>query len=668
MKIDEAAAADQGEGEGEGRVVATEHHIVKSQGSSDHITRDMRTVLSTFDNRPSAIIRQNPGNPHGKSIDLENNLASANRIISFWDSNASKSMILFKNSRKDAYEYLAAVDGLRHLMENLVVTHNSSKKLVRAQRLMEMSMVRLKIEFHRILSANVEPTMVPDDDNSSHGSMDDGSTDEDGSSGGRRRTRNSNANEICEIDMMPLAAVLDLRSIAKRLVTSGYGRECVRIYGLARNSVIEGCLNRIGIDRLSASDVQKMEWGILDIKIKNWIRAVSIAVRILFASEKRLCDEIFVGFNNVGDFCFAEIVQGPATKLLAFGDSVAMSKNSSERLFRVLDMYVSLLDLLPDIDTVFSQESCASVRMQASTIVIRLGESALGILKEFENAVQAENSKAPVPGGTIHPLTRYAMNYLSFLSDYKGSLMNIMAKAPIDIPTALPDDLMGMSGELDRHDNQLGSLDSALSAKLGWIIIILQCKVDSKSNLYKDVALSYLFLMNNLHYIVKKVKGSKLLGLLGYGWLRKNQEKVRHYAANYERAAWMKALHCLRDEGIHVTGGISTGVSQQVLKDRFKGFNFAIEEVFMNHSGWMVPDVQLREEIRISIAEKMIPAYRSFLDRFGKYLESGRNSEMYIKYTPEDLETRLLDLFHGDQSSLSSRNPSSVSSRRSGEY
>jgi exocyst complex protein 7 len=80
-----------------------------------------------------------------------------------------------------------------------------------------------------------------------------------------------------------------------------------------------------------------------------------------------------------------------------------------------------------------------------------------------------------------------------------------------------------------------------------------------KSNLYKDVSLSYLFLMNNLHYIVKKVKGSKLLGLLGYGWLRKNQDKVRQYAANYERAAWMKALNCLRDEGIHVSGVFPVG-------------------------------------------------------------------------------------------------------------
>jgi exocyst complex protein 7 len=640
MEIEEVAA-HQG---GEDRVVAMVHHIVTSLSTSENMTNDMLTMLSTFDNRPSTMSHQSPTNPPRKSADLESNLASADRIISFWESNSAKAM-LFQSSRKEANEYLTAVDGLRHLMENMVLMHSSSAKMVRAQRLMEMSMARLEKEFHRILSANVKPTIAPDDSNSNHGSSDDGSTDEDVSSSGHRRSRNSNAEEICEIDMMPLDAVLDLRSIAKRMVSGGYGSECVRIYGQTRKSVIKECLNRIGVERLSTSDVQKMEWEILDFKIKNWIRSVRIGVRILMASEKRLCDEIFSGLNNVRDSCFAEVVKGPTTKLLAFGESVAMSKKSSERLFRVLDMYETLWDLMPDIDTVYCQDSCASVRTQASTIFVRLRDSALGIMTTFENAIQAENSKTPVPGGTIHPLTGYVMNYLSFLSDYKETLMNMMASATID-----------------GQDDDLDSRASALSTRLGWIIINLQCNLDLKSNLYKDVALSNLFLMNNLHYIVNKVKGSKLLGLLGYGWLRQNQSEVREYAKNYERAAWMKAFNCLRDEGIHVSGGISSGVSQRALKDRFKGFNCAIEEVLRKHSAWMVPDVQLQEELRISVAEKMIPTYRSVLGRLRKSSESGRHSQIYIKYTPGELEALLLDLFHGNLSSVSS---SSLSSGRS---
>lgn len=612
-------------------------HIVRSLSFSESMTKDMLSMIHTLDNRPSAMGYLSPVNPPGKSVSLETNLASADQIISFWESNSSKAM-LFHSSRKEASEYLAVVDGLRRLMENLVATHNASDKLVRAQRLLETSMARLEKEFDRILSANVKPTMSPDDGNSSHGSSDELSTDEDGgSSSEHRRGRSSNADEICEIDMMPLDAVLDLRSIAKRMVANGYGSECVRIYGQARKSVIEDCLNRIGVERLSASEVQKMEWEILDLKIKNWIRSVRIAVRILFASEKRLCDEIFSGLNNVRDSCFAEVVKGPMMKLLAFAESMATSKKSSERLFRVLDMYETLWELMPDIETVYCQESCASVRTQASTIFVRLGDSAVEIIMGFENAIQAENSKTPVPGGTIHPLTGYVMNYLLFLSDYKETLVNITANAPSD-----------------GQDDELVTQPSTLSARLGWIIINLQCNLDLKSNLYRDVALSNLFLMNNLNYIVSKVKGSKLLGLLGYGWLRKNQSEVKQYAENYERAAWMKALSYLRNEGIHVNGGTSSGLSQRALKDRLNGFDSAIEEAIKKHSAWIVPDLQLREELRISVAEKIIPAYRFFLGRFRKSSESGSHSQIYIKYMPEDLEARLLDLFHGDSSSLSS--------------
>ncbi|MCD7451097.1 hypothetical protein HAX54_009545 [Datura stramonium] len=83
---------------------------------------------------------------------------------------------------------------------------------------------------------------------------------------------------------------------------------------------------------------------------------------------------------------------------------------------------------------------------------------------------------------------------------------------------------------------------------------------------------------------------------------------------------------------------------QGSLKERFKNFNACFEEIYRIQTGWKVPDAQLREELRISISEKVLPAYRSFLGRFGSHLESGRNAGKYIKYTLEDLEGYFLDL------------------------
>ncbi|KAF3498742.1 hypothetical protein DY000_02056373 [Brassica cretica] len=60
-----------------------------------------------------------------------------------------------------------------------------------------------------------------------------------------------------------------------------------------------------------------------------------------------------------------------------------------------------------------------------------------------------------------------------------------------------------------------------------------------------------------------------------------------------------------------------------------------------------VPDTELRESLRLAVAEVLLPAYRSFLKRFGPLVESGKNSQRYIKYTAEDLERLLDELFEG---------------------
>jgi len=150
--------------------------------------------------------------------------------------------------------------------------------------------------------------------------------------------------------------------------------------------------------------------------------------------------------------------------------------------------------------------------------------------------------------------------------------------------------------------------------------------------------------MNNILYIVQKVKDSDLGKLLGDHWIRKHRGQIRQHSTSYLRASWGRVLSCLRDEGI---GGSTGNASKVALKERFKNFNACFEEIYRIQTGWKVPDEQLREELRISISEKVLPAYRSFLGRFRNQLESGRNAGKYIKYTPEDLENYVSELFEG---------------------
>ncbi|KAM7471882.1 hypothetical protein LguiA_010065 [Lonicera macranthoides] len=596
---------------------------------------------------------------------------SARKIILRWDSTVSeeaRERMIFDSDRQEIDLYLQAVDEIQRSMESATIADDQTK----ANSTIQIAMARLEDEFRNILIAHTSPietdSLVDQSFSSSHSHShsplrtdssigtdlqdDDDDTDEDSvrPDGDLQESTSSSTlvsyrstNSIRELDLMPSEAIYDLRRIAERMISAGYLRECVQVYGSVRKSVVDSSFRRLGVEKLSIGDIQRLDWEVLETKIRRWIRAAKVCVRILFASEKKLCEQIFEGLGTAtDDACFMETVKGPAIQLFNFAEAISISRRSPEKLFKILDLHDALLDLMPDIDVVFNSKSPESIRVQAAEIQSRLAEASRGILSEFENAVLREPSRIPVPGGTIHPLTRYVMNYISLISDYKQTLAELIVSKPAT-GSRYSDDSTTPDMDFSDHEEQ-----STLALHLIWIIVILQFNLEGKSKHYKDASLAHLFIMNNVHYIVQKIKGSpELREMIGDNYLRKLTGKYRQAATGYERSTWVRVLYCLRDEGLHVSGSFSSGVSRTALRERFKSFNAMFEEVHKIQATWLVPDTQLREELRISISEKLIPAYRSFLGRFRSHIESGRHPENYIKYSVEDLETAVLDFFEG---------------------
>ncbi|MCD7462654.1 hypothetical protein HAX54_049053 [Datura stramonium] len=585
---------------------------------------------------------------------------SAEKIILRWDSTVSeeaREKMIFDGDRHEIDRYLHAVDEIQRSMESTTLSDDQDK----ANSAIQIAMARLEDEFRNILIAHTSaieaeslsdpsPSSVhsgefqlPEEDYHETPTDDDSFTKEfehqESSSSSSYRSTNS----IREVDLMPSEAIYDLRSIAERMISAGYLRECIQVYGSVRKSAVDSSFRKLGIEKLSIGDIQRLDWETLETKIRKWIRAAKVCVRILFASEKRLCEQIFDGLGAAtDDACFMETIKGPAIQLFNFAEAISISRRSPEKLFKILDLHDALSDLLPDIEIVFESKSSESIRVQAVEILSRLGEAARGILSEFENAVLREPSKVPVPGGTIHPLTRYVMNYISLISDYKQTMGELIVSQPSTGSR--------YSSDPNTPDMDFGELEgqTPLALHLIWIIVILQFNLEGKSKHYRDTSLAHLFMMNNVHYIVQKIKGSPELGeMIVDDYLRKLTGKFRQAATSYQRATWVRVLHCLRDEGLHVSGSFSSGVSKSALRERFKSFNALFEEVHRTQSTWLIPDTQLREELRISISEKLIPAYRSFLGRFRSHIESGRHPENYIKYSVEDLENAVLDFFEG---------------------
>ncbi|KAF7058904.1 hypothetical protein CFC21_065877 [Triticum aestivum] len=577
-------------------------------------------------------------------------LERAERVVRRWNSTASapagggggggggEDQMLFDGGgdRAEAERFLQAVDDLRRLAPPSPGSPRRTSS-AGASGAVQVAMARLEDEFRHVLASravDLEIEVLADlsslsmcSDRSSFSDVGDAPPVDDDSvesSVGRRSSYRS-MRSIREIDLLPPEAVTDLNAIASRMAAAGYDRECVQVYASVRKPAVDSALRRLGVEKLTIGDVQRLEWDAVEVKIRRWIRAARAAVRGVFASERRLCFLIFHDLpvsnptiatpapTTTSAAPFVETVKGAALQLFGFAEAISIGRRSPEKLFKIIDLHDALADLLPDVSDIFAASKAAeSIYVQATEIRARLADAVRGILSEFESAVLRDPSKTPVPGGTIHPLTRYVMNYIVLISDYKTTLSELIVSRPSASSrvSAEGNELRPSFPDLDLPDpdSQL-----PLSAHLIWTIVVLEHNLEGKASLYKDPALSHLFLMNNVHYIVHKVKDSpELWGLIGDVYLKR-----------------------------------LTGISKSALRERFKSFNAAFEEAHRAQSGWYVPDTQLKEELRISIAEKLLPAYRSFLGRFRHHIENGRHPELYIKYTVEDLEISVMDFFEG---------------------
>ncbi|XP_024369597.1 exocyst complex component EXO70A1 [Physcomitrium patens] len=675
--------------DGEARVLLTAQHIIKALGTSDAMTDDMISVLTKFDHRfrdmnDKNLDRRSDASTSGKSPKGEDSdpdfydspqgprerfrarkgtnsvLDSVWQVINHWDMGHGACegegyRWIFESNVKEIQEYLNAVDTVLTELENMKIHNRDPKLLEEAQYLLQLAMERLEEELRHVLemytgfvdsdellgSFSAASLRVPPEEDDDEEEPDIATP-----RGGQLERSQSRA-----VALMPDQAAEDVIAIVTRLIAGGFKKECVQVYISSRKVVLENNLLALGVERVSIDEVQKMPWELQEEKIKNWNQAMKIGVTMLFASEKQLCDQVFAPPLN--DICFNDFAKSAMMHLLSFGEAIAIGRRSPEKLFKVLDMYETLRELIPELEVIFSGKSGLSVRSEASGILFRLGEAIRGTISEFENAIQRHSSKVPVTGGAVHPLTRYVMNYIKLACEYSDTLKQVYVER--DNSEASERSVLSP----DKRDDRFSRDEcSTLASLIGRLARALQNNLDGKAKMYKDLALTHLFLMNNIHYVVQKVKGSEVRALLGDIWVRRHVGMVRQYAASYQRAAWGKVLACLRDEGLHKDQGnkgvSSVSISRQTLKDRFKNFNNIFDEAHKAQSQWVVVDPGLRDELRIFIADKLLPAYRAFLGRYGHHIETGRHPDKYIKYTVEELEAAIGDFFTGSNGSMGS--------------
>ncbi|KAL8538879.1 hypothetical protein ACS0TY_000762 [Phlomoides rotata] len=624
-------------------------HMREALVKSQSITDNMVSILGSFDHRLSALetaMRPTQIRTHATRRAHENidkTLKAAEVILSQFDLSRQAEAKILKGPHEDLESYLQAIDQLRNnikFFSNNKSFKSSDGVLNHTNTLLAKAISKLEEEFRQLLASYSKPVeperlfeCLPNSMRPS-GSPGDSSGKIPSSNGHHDPQHDTMENAVYTTPTLIPPRILPLlHDLATQMVQAGNQQKLQKVYRDTRSVVLEESLRKLGVEKLSKDDVQKMQWEMLEAKIGNWIHFMRIAVKLLFAGERKVCDQIFEGYDSLMDQCFADVTAASVAVLLSFGDAIAKSKRSPEKLFVLLDMYEIMRELHTEIDVLFRGKACNDIRESALGLTKRLAQTAQETFGDFEEAVEKDATKTAVADGTVHPLTSYVINYVKFLFDYQSTLKQLFQ-------------------EFANGDES----NSQLAAVTMRIMQALQTNLDGKSKQYRDTSLTHLFLMNNIHYMVRSVRRSEAKDLLGDDWVQRHRRVVQQHANQYKRIAWAKILQCLSVQGltssgggssVSADGGNSSGVSRAIIKDRLKTFNIQFEELHQRQSQWTVPDSELRESLRLAVAEVLLPAYRSFIKRFGPLVENGKNPQKYIRYTPEDLEHMLGEFFEG---------------------
>lgn len=603
---------------GEEKLIAVARHIAKTLGHTDNTADDILQIFSSFDGRLREKLTTNDEEHHHHRSSVDQTLKSLDRQISRY---LSSDRPIWSDSA-DSSAFLDVIDDLVSSIRDwtsMAADKPVASALDRAEDLLQQAMFRLEDEFKSLMERGGESLDLT---RYSNGINSDDEDDEDDSQIPIANPIGSDYNII--IDALPSGTINDLHEIAKRMASAGYSKECAQAYSVCRREFLEESICRLGIHKFSTAD--KMAWSNLEEEIERWIKAVNVALRILLPSERRLCDRVFFNLSALSHLSFIDVSRPSTLELLHFADAVAIGSRAPERLYKVLDLFEALRDLIPDFQALFSDDHYSLLLFnEAVNVWKRLGEAIRGIFMELENLIRRDPAKAAVPGGGIHPITRYVMNYIRVACQSRQTLEQVFEESiapPVDRPP---------------------SSSSPLSVQMAWMMELLESNLEAKSKIYKDPALASVFMMNNGRYIVHKVKDSELGSLLGDDWIRKHAAKVRQYHVNYQRNSWSKVLGVLKLDST----SLSPNVASKTMKEKLKLFNVYFDEICKTQSTWVIVDVQLREELRASVAGSLTPAYRNFIGRLQTSPDVGRQTDKHVKYSDEDLEARINDLFRG---------------------
>ncbi|CAI5509469.1 unnamed protein product [Closterium sp. Naga37s-1] len=277
------------------------------------------------------------------------------------------------------------------------------------------------------------------------------------------------------------------------------------------------------------------------------ITTAPLSVHVVFMAERELCETVLAGLEPHTGKAFADLAGLTLGMLFGFGEAVARSKKSPEKVSVLMDMYETMRDLMPQVEVVFAGSACDAIRGSAQQLLQHLAAAAKEAFNNFELAVESEDSDKVLPDGATHGLTSYVLS-----GDHAAIRIfsPLLPPLPLSFPPthSPPFSYQAIMQELSGQENlyqvtmqELFGRENLFGEATIRIFAALHANLERKSKLYRDPALTQLFLMNNVHYIVHAVRKGELKEVVGKDWIDRQRRIVQQHAAAYQRTSWNKS-------------------------------------------------------------------------------------------------------------------------------
>ncbi|XP_058744779.1 exocyst complex component EXO70B1-like [Vicia villosa] len=404
------------------------------------------------------------------------------------------------------------------------------------------------------------------------------------------------------IDAIEIETINHLRESVKTMVDAGFEKVCSDLYINMRKEWLESLL----INKLLG--LGKM--GFQDYMIGRWIKVFKVALRILFPSERRLYDLVFSESTSIpSDIYFTKVCHGATIELLNFADLFANRIASAWRLFKILDLFETLSDLIPEFESLFTD----SLVNEAIKLRNKLGEVSRDIFMEFGNLIfltPVGELDCWVDGG-VHPMTCEATGYILMAFWSRKNLEQVLREYSVVVAD--------------------GTRTSLFYTRMERIMEQFERNLEAKSQIYEDHALRYFFMMNNI---------SQVEYLLETFWDDRFCKNTRQYLELYCKSSWNKVIDFLK---MDINESLAPNSKADLTKEKLNLFNQKLKEMCGIQSKWRVFNKQLKKQIIVYVENMLLPAYENFIEEFENVV--GENADEYTMYGVSDIQDELNNLF-----------------------